>query len=74
MNRPICTKCEIEMKREQIGVIALYMYSGPPEPYKAVMPDKFQCPNCGDVIVAQFADNAFWECFHDEDVYILTLP
>lgn len=66
MNRPICTKCQIEMKREQIGVIALYMYLEPPEPYKAVMVDKFQCKCCGVVVLAQFADNPFWECFHDE--------
>ena len=66
MNRPICTKCQIEMKRERIGVIALYMYADPPRPYKAVMADKFKCEKCGTVIVAQFADHPFWEHFHDK--------
>jgi len=55
------------MKREQIGVVALYMYQQPPVPYKAIMVGKFRCSECNTEILAQFADNPFWECFHDED-------
>jgi len=59
----ICVKDQVAYEVLKVGVEAIDMFSSPPEPYKITPADAFQCPVCGHVNLAGFAEKP---TFHHE--------
>ena len=59
MRRPICVKCEIEMRPEENDVRVINWFSLPPEPDTIWCADVWKCPICGVKIVCGFGHAAY---------------
>ena len=57
--KPACVKCQVALKTEQIGAIAIFTAYDPPQPYEAYNCDIAKCPKCGLEIVAGYANQPF---------------
>ncbi len=53
--RPLCG-CKLTMSVTKIGVSVIVYAYFPPQPYQVWQADLFQCPKCGSIVVANFAD------------------
>ena len=67
-HRPVCVKCECELRPETCGVGTLDMFNPSdkpePQPYQMWDSDLYKCPKCGYEIMAGFGDNPIahhWE-------------
>jgi len=66
-HRPICVKCQVEMRPETNGVGLLDMFEEPTgsrtkySPYKLWDADLYKCPTCGHEIVTGFGQNPISE-------------
>jgi hypothetical protein len=58
-HRPICKKCECEMRCEENGVGVLDMAGGRSNarPYKLYDADLYKCPKCGIEVIGGFGYN-----------------
>lgn len=60
-HRPVCVKCETELRPEKNGVGLLDYYRPSdevePKPYQIWDADLWKCPVCGIEIVVGFGDN-----------------
>ena len=65
MKRPICVKCEIEMRPEENDVRVIEWFSEPPQPYKIWCADVWMCPKCKTKIVVGFGQGAYAEHFQE---------
>ncbi len=63
VHRPVCVKCNLEMRPERNGVGLLVMASF--GPYRLYDSDKHKCPECGVEIVAGLGANAISEHFKE---------
>ena len=62
-HRPVCVKCEVDMRPEMNGVGLLDMADyGPVKVWDA---DLWKCPKCGIEVVAGFGSNAIVHHFED---------
>ncbi len=52
-HKPVCVKCQVELKPSQIGVVVVDMVGG--KPYQIWNADVYKCPKCGVEIVQAFA-------------------
>lgn len=66
MHRPVCVKCQTELRCEKNEVVVLDMFGPNEEIYKGFYADLFQCPGCGMQIVVGFGQNAFTEHFEED--------
>jgi len=57
MPRPVCVKCQIQMRCEKNGV-GLLELATPNRPYKIWSSDLFRCPVCGFEVLTGYSDNA----------------
>lgn len=57
MPRPVCVKCQIQMRMEIMGV-GLLELATPNRPYKIWSSDLFRCPVCGHEILSGYAGQA----------------
>ena len=62
-HRPVCVKCEVEMRPEKndVGVLDMADFG----PYKLWSADKYKCPKCGYEIVVGFGDDRIAEHYED---------
>ena len=64
-HRPVCVKCECEMRPEQNGVGLLDYFnpsdSDTPQPYRIWDADLWKCPKCGFEIVTGFGQRPIAE-------------
>ena len=58
-HRPVCAKCEVEMRPEKNGVGVLDMAEF--GPYKIWDADLYKCPKCGYEVIVGFAHFAIAE-------------
>lgn len=60
-HRPVCKKCNCELRPEKNGVGVLDMYrpsdSTEPQPYELFDADLWKCPSCGIEVVGGFGEN-----------------
>ena len=56
--KPICVKCQKEMRIDIITVHVVLMAWEPPKPYEIWQGDQWKCPGCGVTIVTGFGWNA----------------
>jgi hypothetical protein len=56
-HRPVCVKCECELKPEKNGVQVVEIVDG--NPYQVWDADKWKCPKCGVEIMAGFGIDAW---------------
>jgi hypothetical protein len=59
-HRPVCVKCQIELRPQRNGVGVLDMAKD--EPYQLCEADMYRCPGCGFEVVIGFARTG-WEHF-----------
>ena len=64
--RPICVKCDREMRKEFSGVLVAELYLGNTAIYKLWYADYYQCSGCQVTIIHDFAERPFWECHEKE--------
>ena len=61
-HRPVCKKCNCEMRPEKNGVGVLDMYRpsdcNEPQPYEIWDADLWKCPSCGIEVVGGFGSSA----------------
>lgn len=68
-HRPVCVKCQVEMRPEKSGVGLLDMASY--GPYKLWESDLYKCPKCGCEIITGFGDYAITEHYEPSFTRIL---
>jgi len=61
--RPICVKCEVELRMEQAGIYVAEMFRENKEVYKLWRADLWKCPICKTEIVHGFGNNPIAEHF-----------
>jgi len=66
MPRPVCVKCEVELRPEENGVVVAEMFQQNKEVAKLWYADLFKCPICGIEVIYGFGNAAFKHHF-DED-------
>jgi len=76
-HRPVCAKCECEMRPERNGVGLLDMFnpSDKPDlqPYQLWDADLYKCPKCGCEIVTGFGCNAIAQHWEENDQLARTI-
>ncbi len=57
-HRPVCKRCNCEMRPEinGVGVLDMFRPSDKPQPYELWNADLWKCPTCGIEIVGGFGD------------------
>jgi len=67
-HRPVCVKCQCELRVKENGVGLLDMFNPSdkpePQPYQIWDADLLECPKCGLEVVTQFGDSPMaqhWE-------------
>ena len=55
MKRPICLKCQMEMRIVRVGVTVVEMFLDPPEPYRVWNADVVECPMCKNRVATGFS-------------------
>ena len=66
MPKIICVKCEVQCQILKNGVPLIEMFLDPPQPYKILSSDKWQCPICKHEILAgisEYGSEHFQEIF-----------
>ena len=63
--RPICVKCDREMRKELSGVLVAELYLKNTAIYKLWYADYYCCPGCQMVIIHDFSEKPFWQS-HEE--------
>lgn len=58
-HRPVCVKCQVEMRCKESGVGCLDMANF--GPYKLWDSDLYECPKCGYQVLTGFGDHAISE-------------
>jgi len=66
MRRPLCVKCQMDMRAERNGVTVVETYMGDKSPYKTMRADLFKCPCCGFEVISGIADTPFWRAHHEK--------
>lgn len=66
MPKIICVKCEIEFRPEKNGIIVKELFQKNTQIYKIIYADLWECPICGNQIIAGFADNPLAEHYQKE--------
>lgn len=56
--RPVCVKCQREMRIDKCGVNVILMAYEPPQPFEIWRGDRWKCPKCGAEVVARYGDRA----------------
>jgi predicted RNA-binding Zn-ribbon protein involved in translation (DUF1610 family) len=62
-HKPVCVKCEVELKLVTNGIIVCDTTSN--GPYKLWNADKYKCPKCGAEIIVGFAESAYYEHYDE---------
>ncbi len=57
--KPSCVKCQVTLRSERIGAIAIFTAYDPPHPYEAYNCDIMKCPKCGVEIISGWANQPF---------------
>lgn len=70
-HRPICVKCECELRPDENGVGLLDMFNPSdkpdPQPYQIWDADLYKCPKCGYEVVVGFGNNAVAHHFDPDE-------
>lgn len=68
MPRPVCVKCQCEMKITASGAVTFnaLVVRGP---YQQWQGDRYQCPACGAEIITAYGDRPSWEHFEGPDTF-----
>ena len=66
MPKLVCVKCQVQYKIKKSGNYVVDMFLDPPEPYRIMNGDRWQCPGCGHEVIAGFGEMPLSEHFHDE--------
>lgn len=64
--RAICASCAREFTNIRSGVLVKELYQQNKEAYRIWSADYLACPECGDGVVARFADNPIAEHWDKE--------
>ena len=64
--RIICTDCGRDFKNMRSGVLVKELFQKNKEVYRIWAADYLACPECGDDVVARFADNPIAEHWDKE--------
>lgn len=56
-HKPVCVKCNVELKIETNGVAVLDFFMNNSAAYSLTLGDKWKCPECGFEVIAGFGDN-----------------
>jgi len=54
---PICCQCEVEMRIDTNGVIAVTHFQDPPQPYELWDSDRYECPKCGAKVLTGYGQH-----------------
>ncbi len=68
MSKVLCVKCDTKMQHQRSGVVVLETYEDGIKPYKVWSADYYECPICGNRIVAGFGNEAYSR-EHDTDFH-----
>ena len=63
---PICCQCEVEMRIDTNGVLAVTQFLDPPQPYEVWDSDRYKCPKCGMKVLTGYGDHALAEHYDTE--------
>lgn len=66
MPKLVCVECERDYKVVVTGNYVIEMFCNPPEPYKILSGDRWECPGCGHQIIAGFGSTPLAEHFQDK--------
>ncbi len=70
-HRPVCAKCECELKPKENGIGLLDMFNpsdkSGPQPYQLWDADLYKCPKCGYEIVIGFGDLPMVEHWEEDE-------
>jgi len=55
---PICCQCEVEMRIDENGILAVTHFQDPPQPYEVWDADRYVCPKCGMKVLTGYGDHA----------------
>lgn len=66
-HRPVCVKCQVELRPEKTGVTLVDMFQKPPKPYSIWSADKWKCPICGYEVVIGFGASPLY--VHSDDKF-----
>lgn len=61
MPKMVCLKCQTEFRIIKTGATVIDFFRDPPEPYRILEADVWECPGCKDRVAAGFAENAWVE-------------
>ena len=64
-HRPVCKKCETELKPEKNDIRLVDTFQDPPQPCKIWSADLWKCPGCGYEVVVGFGQGAIMEHWED---------
>ena len=59
MHRPICSRCEVEMRPSKNNVVVVDYAHDPPQPYQIWSADEWTCPKCGHRIIVGFGESPY---------------
>lgn len=65
MPKLVCVPCQRQYRVVKSGNYVVDMFQHPPEPYKILNGDRWECPGCGHQIIAGFAQQPLAEHFED---------
>lgn len=69
----ICLKCETQLVIKKTGATVISYFSDPPQPYQIHEADAWECPKCGVIIVAGFAESPVAEHYEKDFDQVLEL-
>lgn len=71
-HRPVCSKCQVELRPTNNDAMVVDHAYDPPQPYKIWCADEWTCPKCGYQIVIGFGDSPIAHHFEPEFQPILS--
>lgn len=66
MRRPICVKCQTELRPLENGIAVIDMAWQSPKPAAVIQADLYECPGCKAQIVSGFAEQPLAEHYQDK--------
>ena len=67
IDKPICAKDEVHYCIKKAGVMVVFMFLDPPQPYRIWPCDSWECPKCRHVVLVGFSNKPLAE--HDEEKF-----
>jgi len=70
-HKPVCVKCEVELRPEKNGVKLVDLFQHNTQPYQVWDADLWKCPICGVEIIVGFGMQPLRGHWHDDFSEIL---